>query len=115
MSLSAEQAAVVKGLLARGEKQHDIAAFFGENGGRVADIAKGRKWPDVKPAPKVELPTPAQLVPWGFIMAEAQKALSIAEIGIASARARLAEIETKLAAALEIEKTSGRGRKKARN
>jgi hypothetical protein len=108
MSLTIEQAAVVKGLLGRGEKQHDVAGYFGVNGGRVAEIAKGKRFPDVKPASKVDLPTPAQMVPWGFIMAEAQKALAIAEMGIGSARARLNEIQSKLQAATEIERTSRR-------
>jgi len=109
--LTAEQAAIVKGLLDRGEKQHDIAAFFGENGGRIGEIAKGRRFPDIRPAPRRDLPTPAQLVPWGFIMAEARRAIDIARIGLDSALARLAEIEGKLAAAGEIERTA-RGRRR---
>ncbi len=29
---------IVKGMLERGDKQHDIAAYFGVNGGRVAEV-----------------------------------------------------------------------------
>jgi hypothetical protein len=94
--ITAEQAAIVKGLLIRNEKQHDIAAYFGENPGRIADIAKGRKYPDVVPASKGKLPTPSQLLPWGFIMAEARKAIQIARVGLQSAEARLNDIEAKL-------------------
>jgi hypothetical protein len=48
------------------------------------------------------------MVPWGFIMAEARKALAIARLGVASAEARLNEIEAKLQAAAEIERTAKR-------
>jgi hypothetical protein len=108
MTLSVEQVAVVKGLLARGEKQQDIAAFFGENGGRIAEIHTGQKHSGVQPAIGRELPTPVQMVPWGFIMMEARKALEIARIGIASAEARLNEIESRLAAAAESDRVRGR-------
>jgi hypothetical protein len=43
ISLSAKDAAVVKAMLNRGDRQHDIAAWFGVNGGRVADIATGKR------------------------------------------------------------------------
>ncbi|TXL79502.1 hypothetical protein FHP25_06035 [Vineibacter terrae] len=32
---------IIKGMLLRGDKQHDIAAYFGENGGRIAEVATG--------------------------------------------------------------------------
>ena len=35
ISLTAAHAALVKGMLKRGDRQHDIAAWFGVNGGRV--------------------------------------------------------------------------------
>jgi hypothetical protein len=57
--LSAQDAAVVKGMIARGDKQHDIAAYFGQNGARIAEIKKGERHPDVKPAPITSLPPPA--------------------------------------------------------
>lgn len=94
--LTAEQAAIVKGLLARGEKQHDIAGYFGVNGGRIGEIAKGHKYAEVKAAAPSALPPVQLMVPWGFIMGEARTALSIARIGLASAEARLSEIETRL-------------------
>lgn len=59
--LSATDAAVVKGLLAQGHKQHDIAAYFGENPARIAEIKSGDKYPDIKPAsslPKIEVKSP---------------------------------------------------------
>jgi hypothetical protein len=45
--LTGRDAAVVKGMLARGDRQHDIAAWFGVNGGRIAEIANGAKFPEV--------------------------------------------------------------------
>jgi hypothetical protein len=55
--LNAQAAAVIKGMLARGDRQHDIAAHFGENPARVAEIKSGEKFADVKPA-STSLPPP---------------------------------------------------------
>ena len=41
MSFSKHQTSMIKGMLARGDKQHDIAAFFGVNGGRIAEVSSG--------------------------------------------------------------------------
>ena len=56
--LDEDDAALVKGMLARGDRQHDIAAWFGVNGGRIGEISTGAKFPDVKPAEQSELPPP---------------------------------------------------------
>ena len=90
--LTEQQAAMVKGLLARGEKQHDIAAFFGVNGGRIADIAKARKYPEVKPAAKKDLPTPAQLT-GTFAVHQARQAIMRAKLGLDAALSFLDEQE----------------------
>ena len=37
--LTNEDAALVKAMLARGDRQHDIAAWFGVNAGRIANVA----------------------------------------------------------------------------
>lgn len=124
MSLTVDQAAVAKGLLARGEKMHDVAAYFGLNAGRIGELASGyitRKgkspkphpFKDVPPAPASALPSRLELVPWGFIMTEAKHAISIAEIGLSSARIRLSEIEAKLSAAAVLEQSARkRGRRR---
>jgi hypothetical protein len=44
ISLTAAHAALVKGMLKRGDRQHDIAAWFGVNGGRIAEIANGDRF-----------------------------------------------------------------------
>lgn len=55
--LSAADPAIVKGMLARGDRQHDIAAWFGVNGGRIAEIATGKTHSSVK-ARMEKLPPP---------------------------------------------------------
>ena len=40
--LTEEDAAIIKGMLLRGDRQHDIAAWFGVNGGRITEIATGK-------------------------------------------------------------------------
>lgn len=47
--IEAKDAALVKTLLAVGLPQHRLAALFCCNPGRIADIASGKKFPDVKP------------------------------------------------------------------
>lgn len=54
--LTADDAAIVKGMLRRGDRQHDIAAWFGVNGGRIAEIATSQRFETVKPASSNELP-----------------------------------------------------------
>ena len=45
--LTKEDAAIIKGMLRRGDRQHDIASWFGVNGGRIAEISARRKFADV--------------------------------------------------------------------
>jgi hypothetical protein len=56
--IDAHIASLIKGMLARGDKQHDIAACFGENGGRIAEIKTGQRWRDALVAPLDDLPPP---------------------------------------------------------
>lgn len=56
ISLTEEDAAIVKGMLARGDRQHDIAAWFGVNGGRIGEIATGARFSQVEAAPTQLLP-----------------------------------------------------------
>ncbi|MCE6967138.1 hypothetical protein [Cereibacter sphaeroides] len=55
MSLSNNDAAIVLGMSARGDKKHDIAAWFGENQARIAEIEQGSHG-SIKPAPSTSLP-----------------------------------------------------------
>jgi hypothetical protein len=46
-------------MLARGDRQHDIASYFGVNGGRIAEIANGtNNYPNAQPSPEADLPPP---------------------------------------------------------
>ena len=56
ITLDETDAAVVKGMLARGDRQHDIAAWFGVNGGRIAEIANGSKFASISAVLAEELP-----------------------------------------------------------
>ena len=47
IKLTADDAALIKGMLNRGDRQHDIAAWFGVNGGRIAEISKRLKFGEV--------------------------------------------------------------------
>jgi hypothetical protein len=51
MSLTETEAMIAKGMLARGDRQHDIAVWFGVNGGRIADISTGKKFANLPSAP----------------------------------------------------------------
>lgn len=55
MTLSSHDAKIIIGMVARGDDQHNIAAWFGENQGRVADALAG-KYGTLEAAPKEELP-----------------------------------------------------------
>ena len=76
-SLSERDAAVVKGMLVRGDRQHDVAAWFGVNGGRVAEIAKGARFCWVQPAVECELPPPGPY-PGASVYTAALQALVVA-------------------------------------
>jgi len=47
ISLNEKDAGIVKGMLKRGDRQHDIASWFGVNGGRIAEISVGKKFTDI--------------------------------------------------------------------
>jgi hypothetical protein len=56
ITLNKTDAAIIKGMLIRGDRQHDVAAYFGVNPGRVAEIATGRAYPTVPAVPEAALP-----------------------------------------------------------
>lgn len=53
MALTRNEASIIMGMLARGDKNHDIAAWFGENPARVAEVKDGTAF-GVVPAASVE-------------------------------------------------------------
>src|SRR5258708_1358358 len=57
--LGYRETCVVKGMLARGDRQHDVASYFGVNGGRIGEIASGtNNYPNAQPTPEADLPPP---------------------------------------------------------
>jgi hypothetical protein len=56
--LTTADASIVKGMIARGDRHHDIAAWFGVNQGRVAEVNSGAVYQNVSVAPPDALPPP---------------------------------------------------------
>ena len=56
--LNEASAALVKGMADRGDRHHDIAAWFGVNQGRIAEVLAGDKHPNVPVAAAEQLPPP---------------------------------------------------------
>lgn len=56
--ITSDEAAIIKGMLARGDKQQWIVAWFGGelNPGRIAEISTSKKFADVVAAPHAKLP-----------------------------------------------------------
>jgi hypothetical protein len=86
IKLTDQDASIVKAMLRRGDRQHDIAAWFGVNGGRVAEIAVGRRFQQVKPADRGNLP-PTGPYPTGRDATVALNAIVAARQALASAEA----------------------------
>lgn len=55
ISLYKSDARIVLGMVARGDRDHDIAAWFGVNQGRIAEVKAG-EFGDLEAAPAQELP-----------------------------------------------------------
>jgi hypothetical protein len=70
-------AAIIKGMLARGDAQHDIAAYFGSNSGRICETNTGRRFRRVAAAPADRLPPP------GPPAAHVAAAVNIQVVGLA--------------------------------
>lgn len=84
ITLTPDDVAIIKGMLSRGDRQHDIAAWFGVNGGRIAEIATGQKFRLVEPRMDANLP-PAGPYPSGRDALAALAALRTAKQAITAA------------------------------
>ena len=67
-SLTDADAAAIKGMLMRGDRQSDIAAYFSVNGGRISEINTGKTFSLVVPLVSDLLP------PAGPYLAHAREA-----------------------------------------
>ena len=56
LALTAEDASLIRGMIERGDRHHDIAAFFGVNQGRIAEIKEGSRFPGIPAARAEDLP-----------------------------------------------------------
>lgn len=54
MSLTTKDASVILGMVARGDKKHDVASWFGENPARVQEVING-EYGTLSPAHAEEL------------------------------------------------------------
>jgi hypothetical protein len=82
--LSTRDAATIKAMLARGDRQHDIAAWFGVNGGRIGEIASGKTYAEVYPEQGANIPPPGPY-PNGRDATIALQALMVAKEAIDAA------------------------------
>jgi hypothetical protein len=55
LSLTNHDAAIVEAMIARGDRDHDIAGWFGVNGGRIAGVKSGEHGP-LSPADPKDMP-----------------------------------------------------------
>ncbi|WP_316174694.1 MULTISPECIES: hypothetical protein [unclassified Bradyrhizobium] len=55
MAMTVNDAKIAIGMLARGDNQHDVAAWFGENQARIVEASQG-KYGTTEAAPTSELP-----------------------------------------------------------
>jgi hypothetical protein len=91
-ALSAADAAIVKGMLARGDRQSWIAAYFGGiNQGRIAEISTGQRFPEVSAADPSKLPEPGLFLSLRdrAELAEAIRDFACVEDGVRDLRQRL--------------------------
>jgi hypothetical protein len=58
-TLNDADAALVKGMINRNDRQHDIAAYFAVNGGRIGETSTGKKFAAVTPTNQNALPPSA--------------------------------------------------------
>jgi hypothetical protein len=85
-----EVVALIKGMLARGDRQSDIAACFYINGGRVSEINTGQHHAEVKAAPENSLPPPGPY-PSPFELWKAKRELWRGRVALESARESIDE------------------------
>lgn len=85
MALTSNDARIIFGMIARGDKHHDVASWFGENPARVAEVLSGAAFGFVGAAPANELPPKgAPGLKGRKLMAFVEKALNQLEEGKAA-------------------------------
>lgn len=92
--LTKSDAAIVKGMLVRRDRQSDIASYFGVNGGRIAEISKGKKFAAVEPAPAYALPPKGPYI-YGKLHRSMKQAMASIEQDLASGNTSAAKATVK--------------------
>lgn len=90
--LNNADAAVIKSMINRSDRQHDIAAYFAVNGGRIGEISRGATFPGVQPANGPLPPAPPYLVVPANLRADAD-ALRAALVQLNAPPAALARVD----------------------
>ena len=89
-------ASLIRGMAERGDRHHDIAACFGLNQGRIAEVLGGERFPEAPIAPAGDLPPPGPY-PTGLAAHNAATAPEVAKTALAHAMGKindaLAEIQ----------------------
>lgn len=81
MALSSNDVKIILGMSARGDKKHDIAAWFGENQARIAEAEAG-EYGVFEMAPADQLPPKGAPGPKGrYLKAFVEKAVAALEAG----------------------------------
>ncbi|MBU1175851.1 MAG: hypothetical protein KKH72_10665 [Alphaproteobacteria bacterium] len=81
MSLTTKDAAIILGMVKRGDKKHDVASWFGENPARVQEVIAG-EYGTLVPASADQLPPKGAPGPKGRrLKAAAVKSLAELESG----------------------------------
>ena len=106
--LNNTDAALVKTMLNRLDRQHDIAAYFAVNGGRIGEISKGKTFSSVAPAASSVPPSAPYLVIPSSVRADADALASdLSAIGAPVAtQARL----NRIIQAMEASRIARRGK-----
>lgn len=103
ITLGYRDTCTVKGMLLRGDRQHDIASYFGVNGGRIAEIANGTNiYPNAQPTPEADLPPPGPYLS-KFALQSVIDTLNeaIAALDLAEAENEIADVKAALLLAKE--------------
>ncbi len=81
MSFTYRETQIVKGMLGRGDKQHDIASYFGVNGGRIGEVSTGHcDYPQAQALEEDKLPPPGPYVGAKTVFEIKEAILETAEI-----------------------------------
>lgn len=76
MAFNNDEISIVKGMILRGDKQSDIAAYFGVNGGRISEVNTEKYGSDVKAQSQDRLPPPGPYFASGRSTLRATQTLS---------------------------------------